>query len=316
MKRTIFTILLLSLVGLVFSQNQDKQEKKLKKDETKRAGGVWEYVDEKAAETLQLSKDYTDQSTSDAIDLLKSYTDQAELDAIQQSNDYTDQSSSDAIDLLKTYTDQAEADAIQQSNEYADQAKVEAIELSNAYTDQSTNVAIDQLKAYTDQAEADAIQQSNMHTDQAKAEAIAESITLIDSKIEENTCPHLTWNNNGIGIGTTDNGNYKLAVDGTIGAREVRITTDAWADFVFEDNYDLMTLKELDDFIRKNKHLPEIPTTEEVEENGISVGEMNAKLLQKIEELTIYTIKQQEVIKDLLLRIEKLETNNGVTCKQ
>ena len=83
--------------------------------------------------------------------------------------------------------------------------------------------------------------------------------------------------------------------------------SEKWADFVFEDDYSLMSLNELDNYIKVNKHLPEIPTTQEVEENGISVGEMNAKLLQKIEELTLYVIElqkknleQDQLIKGLL----------------
>ncbi|MCG8410278.1 MAG: tail fiber protein [Bacteroidales bacterium] len=113
--------------------------------------------------------------------------------------------------------------------------------------------------------------------------------------------------NGNVGIGTTDPGSYKLAVEGKIGAREVVVTTAAWADFVFDSNYDLMSLSELDAFIKENKHLPEIPTTNEVKEQGVSVGEMNAKLLQKIEELTLHTIKQQELIEKLTKRMDNLE---------
>ena len=101
--------------------------------------------------------------------------------------------------------------------------------------------------------------------------------------------------NGNVGIGTISPP-YKLTVEGTIGAREVIVTSDVWADFVFEPTYNLMPLKDLDNYIQENKHLPEMPTTEEVSENGISVGEMNAKLLQKIEELTLYTIQQQVLI--------------------
>ena len=113
--------------------------------------------------------------------------------------------------------------------------------------------------------------------------------------------------NGNVGIGTTSPGSFKLAVEGKIGAWEVVVTTEGWADFVFEPNYNLMPLKELNTYIKANKHLPEIPTTAEVKENGISVGEMNAKLLQKIEELTLHTIKQQELIETLLQRVENLE---------
>ena len=110
-----------------------------------------------------------------------------------------------------------------------------------------------------------------------------------------------------VGIGTTTiPSGYKLAVNGKIIATEIQVET-GWADFVFEPNYNLMPLKELDTYIKENKHLPEIPTTAEVEKNGISVGEMNAKLLQKIEELTLHTIKQQELIETLVQRVEQLE---------
>ena len=94
-----------------------------------------------------------------------------------------------------------------------------------------------------------------------------------------------------VGIGTAYP-MYKLSVRGNIGCSELIIEdVTGWSDFVFEPDYKLMTLKELKAYIQKNKHLPEIPTAEEVEENGVSVGEMNAKLLQKIEELTLYIIQ-------------------------
>ncbi len=104
---------------------------------------------------------------------------------------------------------------------------------------------------------------------------------------------------NSVGIGCTPGlDNYKLNVNGKIRATEIQVET-GWADFVFEDDYNLMPLQELDSYIKENKHLPEIPTTKEVEENGISVGEMNAKLLQKVEELTLYIIQLEERVSEL-----------------
>ena len=81
-----------------------------------------------------------------------------------------------------------------------------------------------------------------------------------------------------------DNGN--MDVNGRIKTREILVTTSGWADFVFNEGYDLMPLNEVEQHIHTHKHLPGIPSEQEVLENGVSVGEMQAKLLQKIEELT------------------------------
>lgn len=103
-------------------------------------------------------------------------------------------------------------------------------------------------------------------------------------------------------IGTTsfsDNGElYKLTVNGKVRAHGVKVYTD-WADFVFEKNYDLMPLEEVEAYIKEHGHLKDIPSAEEVKENGIEVGEMNKLLLQKIEELTLYTIELKKEIEKL-----------------
>ena len=102
-----------------------------------------------------------------------------------------------------------------------------------------------------------------------------------------------------IGIGTTNPGS-KLAVNGKIDCKEVEIYLDGWSDFVFDEAYQLKPLDELEIFIKENKHLPGVPTEEEVIQNGINIGQMNAKLLEKVEELTLYVIdlkKENEVMK-------------------
>jgi hypothetical protein len=111
--------------------------------------------------------------------------------------------------------------------------------------------------------------------------------------------------NGGVGIGTTKTNGYKLAVDGTIGAREINVNTDTWSDFVFDSDYDLKTLEEVEAYIEDNSHLPDIPSEVEVKEKGIDVGKMNAKLLQKIEELTLYLIEQNKRVKSLETQINK-----------
>ncbi len=113
-------------------------------------------------------------------------------------------------------------------------------------------------------------------------------------------------NSNGnIGIGTTNINNWKLAVNGNIRAKEIKVEA-GWADFVFENNYNLPTLKEVEAHIKQKGHLKDIPSAKEVAENGIFLGEMDSKLLLKIEELTLYTINQEKRIKSLESKNEKL----------
>ena len=112
-----------------------------------------------------------------------------------------------------------------------------------------------------------------------------------------------------LSIKTESSAEYPLAVNGKIRAKEVKVESD-WADFVFEDDYKLRSLSELETFIQKNKHLPEIPTEGEVKKDGISVGEMNAKLLQKIEELSLYLIEMNKLLEKQNEEINQLKSKN------
>lgn len=98
-----------------------------------------------------------------------------------------------------------------------------------------------------------------------------------------------------LGIGTA-NPTSKLTVAGNIEAREVKVAVNAGADFVFNGDYDLKSLNELDSFVKLNKHLPGIAPATQMEKDGINLAEMNIKLLQKVEELTLYLIEQNKVI--------------------
>ena len=112
--------------------------------------------------------------------------------------------------------------------------------------------------------------------------------------------------NGNVGIGT-ENPQSKLAVKGKITAQEVEITLDGWSDFVFADNYQLMSLGKLEQHIEEEKSLPGIPKEKEVVENGINLGEMQAKLLEKVEELTLYMIDQNKELIELKKENEELK---------
>ncbi|WP_440068337.1 hypothetical protein [Tenacibaculum discolor] len=128
--------------------------------------------------------------------------------------------------------------------------------------------------------------------------------------------------NGNVGVGTTTTGPHKLAVEGSIGAREIKVEGSGWSDFVFENTYNLPSLQEVEAYIKAKGHLKDIPSAKEVEKNGFYLGEMDAKLLQKIEELTLYTIEQEkklqsqdeeiELLKGQQAKIQKLEKENKV----
>ncbi len=107
--------------------------------------------------------------------------------------------------------------------------------------------------------------------------------------------------------------NYKLLQldnNGLLYTREVKVNLQSWPDFVFHKEYELMPLNEVETFIAKNGHLPNIPKAEIIETDGLNLGEMNKLLMQKVEELTLYLIEQQKVIDAQQKRIEALETKN------
>jgi len=109
-----------------------------------------------------------------------------------------------------------------------------------------------------------------------------------------------------IGIGTSKPLSL-LSVNGTITAKEIEVTLNGFPDFVFDNDYNLMPLKEVDLFITKFKHLPNIPDEKTVVENGLNLGEMDALLLQKVEELTLYIIELNKKIEEQEKKIEYLQ---------
>ena len=107
-----------------------------------------------------------------------------------------------------------------------------------------------------------------------------------------------------IGIGTSETNGHRLAVNGSISATEIKVEAQT-ADFVFEEDYQLRSLEQVEQFVQKNKHLPDIPAAKEMEENGVGLAEMNKLLLQKVEELTLYLIDVKKEVKILKEELNK-----------
>lgn len=101
------------------------------------------------------------------------------------------------------------------------------------------------------------------------------------------------------------------SLQGKLEAKEIKVTLTPTADFVFEEKYNLPKLEDVEKHIKEKKHLPDIASAKEMEKEGVNVGEFQIKLLQKIEELTLYTIEQNKLIKEQQKRIEKLERPNN-----
>jgi hypothetical protein len=136
------------------------------------------------------------------------------------------------------------------------------------------------------------------------------------------TTPVMTMLMSGnVGIGTT-NPQSKLAVNGNITAKDVMVTNTGWSDYVFQPGYRLRPLREIGAYIQANHHLPDIPSEAEVKEKGVSVGEMQAKLLAKVEELTLHMIqadernnrleRQNQELRDRMARLEKSAAANAM----
>jgi len=124
--------------------------------------------------------------------------------------------------------------------------------------------------------------------------------------------PHLLIkrDNGQVAIGDDFAAGYRLSVDGKVACEEVLIDMNAdWPDYVFQPEYNLRTIEEVEKHIVEKGHLPNVPSAEEVENKGIEVGEMNRILMEKVEELTLYIIEQNKQISDLSTRLSKVEKN-------
>lgn len=114
--------------------------------------------------------------------------------------------------------------------------------------------------------------------------------------------------NGNVGIGTSTP-NAKLAVNGNILATKIKVTLEGWPDYVFSPAYKLLTLRQLEEHIKLYQHLPGIPSAEELIKEGLDLGDMQQKQMQKIEELTLYLIEQNKKIsmqEDIILKQQNL----------
>ncbi|MFT3868484.1 MAG: hypothetical protein QM715_08300 [Nibricoccus sp.] len=116
--------------------------------------------------------------------------------------------------------------------------------------------------------------------------------------------------NGNVGIGTTSP-SEKLSVNGRIRAREVVVETSNWSDYVFADSYRLRPLAEVEQHIKMEKHLPGVPSAKDVTANGVSLGDMQAILLAKIEEITLHQIAQEKELASLRAEVTTLKTENS-----
>jgi|GEM_PF-6133323 len=105
----------------------------------------------------------------------------------------------------------------------------------------------------------------------------------------------------------------RLSVDGKFVSKSVYVTSQNWADFVFEPTYQRMSLPALEAYLQRNKHLPAIPAAAEVEANGYNLGQMDAKLLQSVEELTLHVIELGKQNQLLQARTAELERQLAAT---
>ncbi|MHA4810991.1 hypothetical protein ACX0G9_22980 [Flavitalea flava] len=121
--------------------------------------------------------------------------------------------------------------------------------------------------------------------------------------------------NGNVGIGIS-NPQTMLAVNGTVSAKKIKVTQSGWPDYVFDKKYKLPSLKELERFINKNKHLPGIASEEEVKRDGLDIGDTQNILLKKIEELTLYVIQQNKELAQVKEKNRKLELQQDRLDKQ
>jgi len=141
------------------------------------------------------------------------------------------------------------------------------------------------------------------------------TVSALETVVFSGTRQYMSIMQDRVGIGT-NTPDSALAVNGTVHSKEVKVDVTGWPDYVFKKEYNLPTLQEVEKHIIEKGHLENIPSEEEVLKNGISLGEMNSKLLQKIEELTLYMIEVNKKVNDLQGSNDKLLKENSLLVKK
>lgn len=143
--------------------------------------------------------------------------------------------------------------------------------------------------------------------------SVAGKVALTSLKVDNDWAdgnPSLSVNEDGyvtLGTETVYGGDYLLSVNGKVACNALRVAGGGWADYVFEEGYNLRGIEDVEAFIAENKHLPDVPSADEVANEGIDVAEMQTIMMQKIEELTLYIIEQQKKISALECEMAKLK---------
>jgi hypothetical protein len=119
-----------------------------------------------------------------------------------------------------------------------------------------------------------------------------------------------------VAIGTTDPLGYKLAVNGNAIFNKVKVKLFPWADYVFYDDYKLPALKEVEAYVKQYKHLPDVPSEKEIQQNGLDLGDSQAMLLKKIEELTLYLIEQNRKLEEQVMKVNDQQREIEALKKQ